>query len=220
MGDEVILEGCKRGGERAAVPEGPEAHVDAERLPLGRDLGEERDQLLARGREELVVRRAQRPRGLAVGAVEEHEVHIGGDVQLLAAQLAERGDGQARASSGLAVHACGGALRFGSGGGDALVGEAGHGGEHLVEAGEAIQVAMGERDHHALAQLPQARAETFRVAREKGAHFIARERAGLAPRQFLHDARARRGDAGDIQGEPEGAFESGAKRLRGGAKRH
>src|SRR5581483_6343885 len=77
--DEVDLERVEAAGERPRLAVGPQPHVDAEREALGGRLREQADErapgaLVAR----LLVHRALE---------EEHEVDVGGDVQLAAAEL-------------------------------------------------------------------------------------------------------------------------------------
>src|SRR6185437_15190831 len=90
--DEVILERGERGCERSAVPEGPQPHVDAKCLPVPGRLREERDERAAHRREKSGMGEGSRAARLALRAVQEDEVHVGGNVELRAAELAERGD--------------------------------------------------------------------------------------------------------------------------------
>ena len=114
----------------------------------------------------------------------------------------------------------GGALRRGRRGRDAFFGERRHRREHFVEGREAVQVAMRERHHHALAQPPQPRGERICVAFERQMHFFARIRARFAPRELIDHFGAGAGDAGDVLGEPQGAIEGRTKRLRSAAIHH
>ncbi len=153
VSDEVLLERGERGRERAAVAEGTQPHVHAEGLSVGGRLREERDEGASGGGEEFAMRMRPAAR-LALGAVEEHEVDVGGDVQLRAAELAERSDRERGAIRGLAVARDGAAVGLDERRAHAFLGERAHGREDFVERGEVVQVAMRERHHHPLAQPP------------------------------------------------------------------
>ena len=80
------------------APLGSQPQVHPERVALLGDLLDPRHEIAAHAREERAgLQPALRPaRRLAVGAVDEHEVDVGGIVQFLAAELAHADDGQAR----------------------------------------------------------------------------------------------------------------------------
>ncbi len=150
-----------------------------------------------------------RPRGLALGAIQEHEIDIGGDIELATAELAESGHREtgllARGAEGIAgggfgLHEC---CR------DAFLGERGGGREDLIQARQVVQVAVGEIHHDALAQAPQAPAEIRAVAGEKGAHLVARPGRCRAALQVHRDLGSRVDHTGDVARKPERAIERG-----------
>ena len=153
---------------------------------------------------------------LALGAVEEHEVDVGGDVQLRAAELAECRDRERRTVRRLAVARDRAAVGLGERGLDALLGERAHGREDLVEGREAVQVAMGERHHHPLAQPPEARRErgATGLVRERDPHFVAPEAGFRPPLEVGGDRGSRVDHTVGVLGEAKGAFERGMERLR------
>jgi hypothetical protein len=127
--------------------------------------------------------------------VQEDQVHVRGDVELLAAQLAQPRDDERRA-------------RRRNGRGDALLGERGHRGEHLGERREIVEIAMRERDHHAFAQRAKAPRKAFGLARQRLAHLLARERGGVSPLQVLHYRGTCVSYSGNIARQAASSFEA------------
>jgi len=195
---EVVLEGRERRHERAAVAEGAKAHVHAEGLSLGSHVGKERDHFAAGARELLGIR------GLVA---EKDEVHVGRDVQFLAAQLSQRRHDEAR-------------LRGLHGRRDAFVGERGHCREDFIQGREAVEIPMGERDHRARAQQAKARGERLCGIGERRPHLRAIEGARFAAFQLAGQPGMRRNHAGGVVRQAKGAVEGGPERRRGGALRH
>ncbi len=142
----------------------------------------------------LVVRDALGPGRLALVAVEEREVDVRGNVELFAAQLAECDHREARSACRLAMRRGDLALGLGHGRGDALLRDRG-------------QVAMGEGDHDALAQAPQACGDGLAFPGEGGTHLRALKGPGLAPPQVLQHIRSRVNHTCHVPGEAKGAFE-------------
>ncbi len=184
--DEIVLERRERGDERAAVAERAQAHVDAECRAFVGELRQERDHLAARLDVTLGAGR--------IVVVEEDEVHVGGDVELLAAQFAEPGHGERHSGRGHRRP-------------DRFLGERRHGREHLVERREVVEVAMREGDHHAFAQAPKPRSEARGIAFESLAHLRARKRRVGARLQVLQHGRTRVSHSGDVAGQAKSAFE-------------
>ena len=198
MGDEILLERRERRGERSRVAEGTKPHVDAERLAVRGRLRQQRDHLAPDARHAFAV----------ASGVEEHEVDVGRDVELAAAELAQRGDDERVAfKAGVGI---------GHRGAHAFLGERGHRREDFVERGEAVQVAVGENHHHALAQAPEPCGERRirRPAGERGAHLLARESAVGVLLEVGGKPRPRVEHACGVLREAKGAFERGAERLR------
>ncbi len=164
--DEVLLERIEARGERARVAPRPQPHVDAEHLAVGGHVRERADDPLAELHEELVVR--QPVRGLALVRVDEHEIDVGGDVQLAAAELAHPDDQQilgARRTRRRAVLGVHPRPVRGERRGERDLGEVGHGAGDLGERREAREVARRGAQHHPRAQFAQRGAERRRVER-------------------------------------------------------
>src|SRR5690606_1065732 len=88
MRRQVVLEEGEAHRQRAAVAEGPEAHVDAERETLLAAGVEQPDQQPPLAGEELLAGQRSGPVGLALPrGIKEHQVDVGGEVQLRAAEL-------------------------------------------------------------------------------------------------------------------------------------
>jgi hypothetical protein len=213
VADEVVLQRGQRGDQRPAFAEGAQPHVHAEGLSIGGHLGEQGDQRAAREGEVLVVRDGSRPCRFTVGAVEEDEVHVGGDVELAAAELAE-GDHDQLVARGRAVDRPGTLRGLGGRGAHALVGERRHRLEHLIQGGEAVQVAVGERDHDAIAQPSQAPGEVV-AGRERRAHLLAADGSAAAPLEILDDFWPRPGHAPHVVRQPPGSLERRSEGGRG-----
>jgi len=113
----------------------------------------------------------------------QHEVDVGGHVELAASELAHRDDDE---------------LRVGQRRGDAELGEVAHRAAHLLEAGEPAQVAGHDPQQHALAQAAQpAHQRGFAVlpllragVLQSGGHFRTRE--GRRISEFGGELRTRR----------------------------
>ncbi len=164
------------------------------------------------------------PAGLAFGRVQEHEVHVGGDVELPAAELAHAHHEEPLAAGRLAVQ--GGLLRVRGAHrrADGDLGERGDGGHHLVEAREPGEVAVDEGEHDAGAQLAKRLAERRGVrlgdGRHGGVELRARECRGAAERQGLREGRARVRDPPREGRKSQGPLEGGRKRIGGVAVNH
>src|SRR5439155_23848511 len=74
---------------------GPQAEVHAIALPIGGVGGKQGDILIGDLLVKLFIGDARGTVGLAVAAVDEHQIDVGAIVQLLAAQFAERDHGEA-----------------------------------------------------------------------------------------------------------------------------
>ena len=193
--DEVLLEPIEARRERSRVAPRAQPHVDPEHLAVGRHVGEGADDPLAELHEELVVR--QPARGLALVRVGEHEIDVGGDVQLAAAELAHPDDQQvlgARRARRCAV------LRFhprpvrAERRVERDLGEVGHRAGDLRERRESREVARRDAQHHPCAQLAQRGAERRRV--ERIACRQERTHVGRAPPRNRAPHRPRRRVAG------------------------
>ena len=158
--DQVVLDHVQARHERARFAVWPQGHVDAEREPVFRHLGQRGDQLAAQAHEEFVVRQrflAGAGAGVAVFRVDEDEVDVGRDVQFAAAMLAHRQHHHLLGAAGvvtdgLAVQRRHLGHQFGDVGLDGEVGEAAHRGDDFVEIGEAVQVAPDDGADEQVAQ--------------------------------------------------------------------
>ena len=163
MRDQIGFQGVKAAHERARIAERPQPHVDTEGETVLGVLREEPDQLLAGRLVALVlVHRAR---------VEKHQVDIGRDVELAAAELAHADDHQVLGAEP-AQRARNLELR-----------EIAHRAANLVQACTPRQVARHHAQHHALPQLTQAALQARFVialrARKRTCHFVAREGCGI-----------------------------------------
>ena len=81
--------------EPDAVGEPPEPHVDPVAEPVGRLLADQAHELLGQEAEVLLVRQRSLAVGFAGLGVDEHQVHVRGEVQLVPAELAHAEDAEA-----------------------------------------------------------------------------------------------------------------------------
>src|SRR6185436_11037813 len=123
VGDQVALERVEIAGEGAGIAERPQAHVDAEYEPVLGLFRQQADQLPAG----VLVARVGR------AVVKEHQIDIGGNVELTATQLPHAHHHQVFAADELEPRL------------DRDLGEVAHRAAYLAEAGAARQVAR----HHA-----------------------------------------------------------------------
>ncbi len=94
MARQIILERSEARHERPAVTERPQAQIDAQNeAVVGRHL-EQTDDALTEPGEEFFVGDSLRPVGLAGLREQQHQVDVGGEVQLAAAQFPHRDDDQ------------------------------------------------------------------------------------------------------------------------------
>jgi hypothetical protein len=157
----------------------------------------------------LLVRNGPLASRFAFLRVEEHEVDVGGDIELAAAELAERRDDK---SLGLAVEI----LRFAMALHGRLMGmrhrgshrdlrERRHRRDDFVERREAVEVAMGEVEEDALAQLPQPHGDVLGGrSREGGLDLLSSEGAGAALFEIVDDLGPGLRDAGGVERKPQG----------------
>ena len=164
--DEIGLERVVARGERPGLAVGPQAHVDAERKALAGGLREKRDQLAAGALERFMLAGTVR--------IDEHQVHVGGDVELAAAELAHA-DHDQLARGRAAVD-----LGPGERAADLGVGERAHRAADLGEFCRAREVARHHAQEHAPAQPPQACLERalviVRAARQRQRDLVGAER--------------------------------------------
>ena len=163
MRDQIGFQGIKAAGERARIAERPQPHVDAESETVLGDLGEQPDQPPAGRLVALLL--VRRPR------VQKHEVDIGGDVQLAAAELAHADDHQALGAEP--------AQR----GRNLELRKIAHRAANFVQICPPRQVARHDAQQDALPQPTKAALQARFVivlrARERVRHFVAREGCGI-----------------------------------------
>ena len=154
---QVVLEGVEAHHLRARLAERPQAQVHAVDEAVLRHRAEQLRHASAEPREVLLVLQRPRAVGLAVLGEQEHEVDVGREIELAAAELAHAQHHQLeRCAVGAARHAVAGherRTRAAAGGADADVGEQRQLAEHRLDVGEPGEVAP--RDAH---QLPAAEA--------------------------------------------------------------
>ena len=163
MRDQIGFQGVEAAHQRARIAERPQPHVDAEGETVLGVLREQPDQLLAGPLVALVL--AHRAR------VEKHQVDIGRDVELAAAELAQADDHQV-----LGAEPAQRARNL-------ELSKIAHRAANLVQVRAPRQVARHHAQHHALPQLTkaalQARFVVVLRARERMRHFVAREGRGI-----------------------------------------
>ncbi len=213
MREEVLLERVEARRERPGVAPRPQPHVDPEDLPVRGRVGEEADHALPEPHEELVMRERPRTGGLAFLRIHEHEVDVGGDVELAPAELAHPDDQEV--AGGRAVGRLERGARAGVGGGERNLGEVAHRRHDLGERREPGEVADGDAQEHPRPQLPERRREA-RIVREVApgeelAH--VRGAPGFHGR-LIELARQRGPRLQEPAGEPR-VGERGARRERG-----
>ena len=183
---QVVVEECGADGQRPAVAEGPQAHVDAEHDALGGALAQQADHQPAEPREEILVVDAARARGLALVGKHEDQIDVGGEIELAAAELAHaEHDERLRFAGGAARLAVGAHEirgRVVHGRLDGGVGEGAGVGQRFAASPRAGEVAPGDAHHLALALAAQRRHESGEVAapgdrrREALRHLAVRQR--------------------------------------------
>ncbi len=206
--DEVLLQRVEARDQRARVAPRPQAHVDAEHAAVGGRLVEQRDDAPADAGEVLVIGDAARPGQVAFLGIDEHEVDVGGDVELASAQLAHADHQQRLRARALRYAALGveARMRVRLRRGDCRLREIGHRAGDFRERRHAGQIARQRAQQDAGAQFAQHPREGGfvggRLAGEERAHLrggpCARARfefgceggaggdgAGRVPRPFL-----------------------------------
>ena len=162
LGDEVLLEEVVARDERPRVAVRAQAHVDAEHEAVLGHIGKEPHQP---ARRRFQARRLFRPR------MQEHQIDVGRNVELAAAELAHADDHQLRRAEPV-ERRCDRELR-----------EVAHRAADFLQRRGGIQVARHHPQKHPFAQPPQAALESrFIVCLgtfERGRHLGAREGGGL-----------------------------------------
>src|SRR6266550_7090002 len=144
--NKVMLERDERRGQRTAFPIGTKAHVDAEDVTVGGDFIESADHAASEPIEEFTVGDGPGTARIPFLRIDEHEIDIGRDVELAAAQLPHADDDQllrcaAFRADGIAQR--GGKLRWVGpyAGGNANSPKVRNGVEHLAQSSAPGQVA-------------------------------------------------------------------------------
>ncbi len=216
---QVVLEGVEADDLGAGFAERPQPQVHAIHEAVGRHGAEQLRDAPAEPREVLLVLHRARTHGLAVRGEQEHEVDVGGEVELAAAELAHAEHHELERLAVLAPrHAVANLERRGrppAGGVDANVGQQRELAEHRLDVREAGEVAPRDAHQVAAAEAAQDLHEAgVVVGRPEAVVEVAREAvrghrpgqpAGLAqPRQQRLVAQAglgRKVAAGPHQGE-------------------
>ncbi len=171
LGDEVLLERRERHRERAAVAVRAQAHVDPEHEPVGRDVVQRGDHAPPDPLEELAIRERSRAIRFAFVGIDEHEVDVGGHVELGAPELAHADDDQLLRSPAriarLAVHGRERAMMRGDGRAHRAVGEPRDRTAHLGEIRAPGQVPHERVQHDALAQPAQTCGERVAIGSDE-----------------------------------------------------
>ena len=94
MARQVVLERGEARHQRARVPERPQTQINAQHKALGRRRLQQPHQRLTQAREKLLVGNAVRAVGFTVLGKQQHQIDIGGEIQLAAAELAHADDDQ------------------------------------------------------------------------------------------------------------------------------
>jgi hypothetical protein len=177
--DEVLLERVEARGERPGVAPRPQPHVDAEDLAVRRHVGERADHALPELHEELVVR--EPAHRLAFVRVHEHEVDVGGHVELAPAELAHADDEQVlrirragrRAVVSFHARAVRAERRF-----ERDLGEVGHRAGDFRELRQAREIPRRDPQHHACAEFAESCRQRLRVGRVATGEERAHARCG------------------------------------------
>jgi len=164
----VVLHGGEGDGERPRIAKGAQPHVDPEHLTILGGLVEGVDETLPQLDEELLVGELPPPaNGVAVLGEGEDKVDVRGEVELAAAELAHPEDEQ-RLGVAIAVH--GGAQLAALFGVEPVAGSTDEGIRQLGEMDEALfdlglpeQLAPGDHQHAAAAELTQDALERLLV---------------------------------------------------------
>jgi hypothetical protein len=155
----VLLHRGEAQRDAPGAAERAQAQVDAEHVAVGGDFGEQLDQLLRDAGEERLVRERTRAVGLAVLGEREHQVDVGGKVQLAAAELAEREHDQAlrltRGRTRRPVACLQLALGVRERQLEAAFGQRGCAGERLLDGVEPVHVAPDQPQRLAPAEVAQ-----------------------------------------------------------------
>jgi hypothetical protein len=224
---QVVLEGREAAGERPRIAEGTQPHIDTEHEAVRRDGRQQPDQRLPEPQEELLVADGRRVLRLAVTREQEHEIDVGREVELAAAELAHRHHHErhrlAVREHRLAV-ACAGERRgLPQRERDGIVREGREVLERLLQRGEAGQVAPRDAHHLAAAPAPQPRLPLGLGRRGVGRTPLrpagltagrTQVRQGVAAREVRPQQRIPREGLGDEVAAGEGVLCSGAQGFR------
>ena len=190
---QVILEGGEARHQGTRVPERPQAQINAQHKALGCRRLQQPHQRLSQAREEFLVGSAARPVGLTMLGKQQHQIDVGGKIQLAAAELPHADDDEGlnlagrRARFAVAGHEC--AAGVSQRRGDRRIGKSREIGERLGElrpAGEIPPGDAGELAPPPAAQLGlEKRLGCRRVRRRRGAR--RKVRRSEAPLQVAAD---------------------------------
>jgi hypothetical protein len=158
--DEIALQRGERARQRPAVAIGPQARIDAKYETLGCNLAQCADDLAAEPVEEVLIREWPRAVGCSIFRVHEHQIDVGGHIELRPAELAHGHDDKPLGAAALAADRLAEGLREalvvnGDGDVDRDLREARHRRAHLRQVSAPREVAQERAEHHPLAQPAQ-----------------------------------------------------------------
>ena len=197
--DQILLQCRLAAHQCAAVAVRPQAHVDAEHLPVFGNVVQQRNQFLPHFGEKFLIGTLAFAVGAAVFRIDENQIQIGRHVQLEPARLAHGHNSQMLrllriCADGRAVQACVILMAEQKRGVGGEIGEFGNRARYLCQIGQAAKVARHDVRHHVAAQKPQLPCQfRFVFARQnalpvgKGGEIFWRKRARqpvVQPRQI------------------------------------
>ncbi len=190
VAQEIILERRKPRDQGSAVTERTQAHVDPENESVDRARVEEANQRLTEPREEFLVRNRARAVGVTELGEQEHEIDVGGEIELAATELAHadhhewlrRARGPARRTeAGDETRRRVAARRF-----DRGIGEGRKFREGFLDPGPAGKIAPRDAHHFAAAPAPDPCLE-FRL---RGVRAFGQRGGGEIRRRTRREQRA------------------------------
>ena len=158
--DQILLQSRLAAHQCAAVAVRPQAHVDAEHLPVFGNVVQQRNQFLSHFGEKFLIGALAFAVCAAVFRIDENQIQIGRHVQFETARLAHGHNGQMLrllriCADGRTVQAGVILMAERQGGVGGEIGQFGNRARYFRQIGQAAKVARHDVRHHVAAQKPQ-----------------------------------------------------------------
>ena len=166
--NQVLLQRGFAQYQRARIAVRPQPHIDAEHLPVGGDVVQQRNQFLPDFGEKLLIAPFAPAVGVARFGIDENQIDVGRHVQLIAARLAHRHHAQMLRRFGItpdrrAVHVPIIGVSKIQRGIDGKIGKQRNRAGYFVQIADAVDIAHDNLRHDITAQLAQLPCQFFLV---------------------------------------------------------